>query len=59
MDTGNTYGHVSLITNFTLFGLHPYYTYSIVVTAVTVAPGPPTSPVVILTNEDGKGYALS
>ena len=53
-DTGKRYGLVSLRTNFTLFGLHPYYTYSITVTAVTVAPGPPTSPVLILTNEDGK-----
>ena len=54
IDTGNVYGHVSLSTNFTLFSLHPYYVYTIIVTAVTVAPGPPTGPITITTNEDGE-----
>lgn len=54
VDTGNVYGHVALTTNFTLFALHPYYTYSTIVTAVTVSTGPPTSPVVITTHEDGE-----
>ena len=54
MDTGFLYGHVSLGTNFTLFSLHPYYSYSTTVTAVTVAPGPPSSPIVITTDQDGE-----
>ena len=57
MDTGNTYGHVALTTNFTLFSLHPYYTYSIVVSAVTVATGPATSPILIITDQDRKNFA--
>ena len=54
VDTGNVYGHVSLNTNFTLFSLHPYYTYMITVSAVTVAPGPATSPISIRTDQDGE-----
>jgi len=53
-ETGNTFGHVSLRTNFTLFGLHPYYNYRVTTTAVTVGPGPSTSPVVITTDQDGE-----
>ena len=58
LDTGLEVGHVSLSTNFTLFALHPYYSYSIRVTAVTVAAGPAASPVVIRTNEDGKLHVI-
>lgn len=54
LETGNMHGHISPRTNFTLFSLHPYFSYSITVTAVTVSPGPPTSPVVIRTEQDGK-----
>jgi hypothetical protein len=54
VDTGNVYGHVSSRTNFTLFSLHPYYSYSITVTAVTVAPGPPTAEIFVRTEQDGK-----
>lgn len=54
MDTGNMYNHVSSRTNLTLFTLHPYYSYSVTVTAVTVNPGPPTTPVVIRTDQDSK-----
>ena len=53
-ETGSTFGHVSLRTNFTLFGLHPYYNYQITTTAVTVGQGPSTSPVVITTDQDGE-----
>lgn len=53
VDTGNEYGHISLSTNFTAFSLHPYYSYSITITAVTVSPGPPSDPIVIRTDQDG------
>ena len=46
--------HISLRTDFILYGLHPHYSYSITIAAVTVSPGPPTSPLVITTDEDGK-----
>ena len=54
LNTGNVYGHVSGGTNFTIFSLHPYYNYSITVTAVTVSPGPVTDPIVITTDQDGE-----
>ena len=58
-NTGLKFGHVALSTNITLFSLHPYYTYSITVTAVTIAPGPPTTAVLIRTDEDGKLRVIS
>ena len=54
INTGNMFGHVALNTNFSLFSLHPYYTYSIVVSAVTISTGPATSPITITTDQDGK-----
>ena len=57
-ETGSTFGHVSLRTNFTLFGLHPYYNYQITTTAVTIGPGPRTSPIVITTDQDGETNLL-
>ncbi len=53
LETGSTFGHVSLRTNLTLFNLHPFYRYSITTTAVTVGSGPPTSPVIVTTDQDG------
>ena len=53
-DTGMDYGHVSLSTNFTLFALHPFYTYVIMVTSVTVGPGPATNPIMVTTDQDSK-----
>ena len=38
--------------------LHPYYTYEIVVAAVTVAVGPYSIPVQIITPEDSKSTVL-
>ena len=40
-------------TTFTVGDLHPYYTYVISVQAVTVLPGPMSSPTTILTLQDG------
>jgi len=33
--------------------LHPYYTYSFVISAVTIGPGPPSSVYTITTEEEG------
>lgn len=56
-ETNLKFSHIALSTSFTLFGLHPYYTYSITVTAVTVvSPGPATNPISITTDEDSKRH---
>lgn len=47
---------LSTATYITVGQLHPYYTYSIMVTPVTVKPGPLSSPVYITMPEDGKSY---
>ena len=54
LNTGTTSSHVASRTNFTLFSLHPHYTYSVTVSAVTIAAGPPSDPIVITTDSEGK-----
>ena len=55
-DTGNllTYQTPSDQTIFTLTGLHPYYTYTMWIAAVTVSTGVVSDPFTVLTLEDGK-----
>ncbi len=47
--TVQTHSH----TTFTIGDLFPYRNYEISVQAVTVSPGPPSTPIVILTLQDG------
>ena len=54
VDTGVQFQYTSVNTQYTLRSLHPYYTYEVVIEAVTVAPGPPTSVFSIQTSQDGK-----
>ena len=54
VDTGVQFQYTSVNTQYTLRSLHPYYTYEVVIEAVTVAPGPPTSAFSIQTSQDGK-----
>ena len=54
LGTGNVVQLVSQTTSQVFDSLQPYYNYSIQVAAVTIAPGPPTSPFVITTLEDSK-----
>ena len=41
-------------TQLTVSSLHPYSTYQCTVAAVTVAQGPPSTPITIQTYQDGK-----
>ena len=44
----------SSFTSYSLSGLHPYTSYNITVAAVTVAPGPNSTEVLVQTEEDSK-----
>ena len=54
VETGIVTMHTTFTTATTLFSLHPYYTYEIRVSAVTVATGPYSQSISIRTNPDGK-----
>ena len=53
LETGITFSRVSLTTSISLHNLHPFYRYSVTVTAVTVGPGPATIVFIVQTREDG------
>ena len=53
LETGITFSHVSLTTSISLYNLHPFYRYSVTVTAVTVGPSPATIAFTVQTREDG------
>ena len=53
-DTQNQAEYHSSTTELTLSGLHPFYTYTFIVSAVTVAPGPFSMEYVITTPADGE-----
>ena len=52
-ETRNKFGVTVQNTSITLESLHPSYHYRCTVTAVTVFSGPPSSGIVIKTEEDG------
>ena len=41
-------------TQLTVSSLHPYSTYWCTVAAVTLAQGPPSTPIMLQTHQDGK-----
>ena len=48
--------NIQLMSNSTQINLellHPYYTYSFVISAVTIEPGPPSSVYSVTTDEEG------
>ena len=48
--------NIQLISNSTQINLellHPYYTYSFVISAITIGPGPPSSAHNVTTDEEG------
>ena len=59
-DTGNTltYQTPSDQTRFVVNNLHPFYTYTIRVQAVTVSPGPPSLSLIVNTMEDSKSVIM-
>lgn len=52
-DTSNTTTYTTLNTKYMLSGLHPAYLYRCQVSAVTVAEGPLSQPIQVLTLEEG------
>ena len=52
-DTSNTNNYTTLNTRYMLSGLHPAYLYSCQVSAVTVAEGPLSQPIHVVTLEEG------
>ena len=58
VDTGITFMEISNLTELTLEGLHPFYSYSCRIAAETIGVGPFSNPVTVQLNEDGKGYLL-
>ena len=52
-DTGSQFQYTSTTIDITLTDLHPYYTYSISVSAFTIAAGPWSDPLVLRTAQDG------
>lgn len=53
LETGNVISLISFNTLISVQFLHPYYTYVCIVSAVTIAEGPPSDVVTITTPEDG------
>ena len=53
-NTGRMFQTASTTTHIMLVFLHPYYNYTLVVSAVTVEEGPYSVPVTIITAQDGK-----
>ena len=41
-------------TNLTLTNLHPYYTYTVLVLAFTIAPGPYSTAMTVQTPQEGQ-----
>ena len=54
LETGITFSRVSLTTSISLHNLHPFYRYSVTVTAVTVGPSPASIAFTVQTREDGR-----
>ena len=53
LTTGSTFDLISTDTALTVYSLHPFQTYEFMVSAVTIGPGPLSSPFTVQTAEDG------
>ena len=58
LDTGLIFRIASTVTEATIGPLHPYYSYSSIITAFTVGEGPYSSAVVVRTDEDSELFFL-
>ena len=54
VDTGTLLTETSNITEITLEGLHPFYSYSCRIAAETIGLGPFSMPITVQLNENGK-----
>ena len=57
-DTGMLLLKTTTIESITLNNLHPYYTYSVQVSASTIDDGPSSLPVLVTTSEDGMEHTV-
>ena len=57
--TGRILSFGSPVTQLNVAGLHPYFLYKCIVLAITVAEGPFSDPLVIQTDQAGKGVQLT
>lgn len=55
-NTGNQQQFSTSTNSFRVESLHPYYNYTCTVSAVTVAGGPYSAPITVITLEDGKKF---
>ena len=53
-ETGGKFQHRSTNTTLIVEDLHPHYTYSLIISAVTIGPGPYSEAYTIQMPEDGK-----
>lgn len=58
LETGETDVYTAGATQLNISGLHPYYTYTCMVAAVTIRIGPFSQSVSIITPQDGDLYFL-
>ena len=58
-ETSSSLSYTSRTTSFTVSDLHPAYTYTVEVAAVTVGVGPFTTAPAVLTPDDGKDLIFS
>ena len=53
-ETGGKFQHRTTNTTLIVEGLHPHYTYSLVISAVTISPGPYSEVYTVQMPEDGR-----
>lgn len=53
-ETGILKNYTTSSTNITIADLHPFYTYSCVISAMTVSEGPASNPAIVTTPQDSK-----
>ena len=58
-ETGSVFQLTSETNSLNISGLHPYYTYTITVAAVTIGPGPYSAAFTVTMPEDGMDCCLT
>ena len=56
-ETGSLFQLTSVASGLNISGLHPFYTYTITVAALTIGPGPYGAVLTIQLPEDGMDYS--
>ncbi len=54
LETGSIFSYASTNTNFTIALLHPNYQYQFEISAITIAAGPSSMPIILQMPEDGR-----